>query len=250
MEIRDSPDDHLSDYFLPSPISSPLISVFLPSIEFMNLPCKRPKPSETHGYDPSRFESQVPEDFLCGFCEKVVREPSECINCGTLFCNFCVKEKRGAFPCSDISNDSVQCPKCSNKIDFRKLSRVLCTMINEMKIYCKNSKRGCDVISTLGDIKNHEETCKFKNVKCGNHKYCNNKGKASDFILIEVKPVSYYSNVRRAPWQTKMYACCEMCKKMIKFEKTVMNKQYDKALASYFKTLKKIEKKNGEIAEE
>lgn len=241
MDLRES-SDSFDNTLMSSPLSSPLISFNFPSFEIFNLPVKRTKSSESFGHDPSRFVTPISDDFLCGFCERVVKEPTECSKCGKLFCLMCIRSRRSSFGPETIS-ESIICPNCNSKCELRKLSRVMCRIINELKLSCKNSKRGCEQISSLGDLKIHEENCPSKRVKCGNHRYCTVKGKASDFMTIEnTKPISNYSNmIRRSTWHTKMYACCQQCKKMIKFDRSVVSKQSEKALKQYFKLLKQLQ---------
>lgn len=42
------------------------------------------------GYDPSRFDSPMLEQFICPICTQVAKNPKECKVCGSLFCLVCV----------------------------------------------------------------------------------------------------------------------------------------------------------------
>lgn len=43
------------------------------------------------GYDPMIFTTVVNKDFICPICNWVVRKPKECIICGNVFCDICIK---------------------------------------------------------------------------------------------------------------------------------------------------------------
>lgn len=43
------------------------------------------------GYNPILFLSEINSDFLCHMCNLVVRKPRECIVCGNIFCENCIK---------------------------------------------------------------------------------------------------------------------------------------------------------------
>jgi len=50
------------------------------------------------GFDPVIFVKSVNIDFICSICSLVVRKPKECVGCGSLFCEICIKhwlEKNG-----------------------------------------------------------------------------------------------------------------------------------------------------------
>ena len=42
------------------------------------------------GFDPCRFINLKSENFECGICRHVVKEPKECEECGHLFCSGCL----------------------------------------------------------------------------------------------------------------------------------------------------------------
>lgn len=42
------------------------------------------------GYEPSLFVNLKNENFTCGICHHIVREPKECEECGHLFCSGCL----------------------------------------------------------------------------------------------------------------------------------------------------------------
>lgn len=44
------------------------------------------------GYSPEYFVHQVNKDLLCPICNKVVKRPRECIVCGNMFCEYCIKQ--------------------------------------------------------------------------------------------------------------------------------------------------------------
>lgn len=44
------------------------------------------------GHKLSSFISEVNSDLICGICECVVRKPRECVVCGNMFCDVCIKK--------------------------------------------------------------------------------------------------------------------------------------------------------------
>lgn len=44
------------------------------------------------GHKLTSFISEVNNDLICGICECVVRKPKECIICGNMFCDNCIKK--------------------------------------------------------------------------------------------------------------------------------------------------------------
>lgn len=45
-----------------------------------------------YGFEPSIFVKPVNLDFICIICSRVVRNPRECIICGGLSCENCLKQ--------------------------------------------------------------------------------------------------------------------------------------------------------------
>ena len=50
----------------------------------------KPADHEEIGFDPARFVDLKTENFNCGICQYVVRDPKLCEDCGQMFCSSCL----------------------------------------------------------------------------------------------------------------------------------------------------------------
>lgn len=46
---------------------------------------------EEYGYDKERFTNLHSDNFDCPICSSVARKPNDCNQCGTVFCEACIK---------------------------------------------------------------------------------------------------------------------------------------------------------------
>jgi hypothetical protein len=99
------------------------------------------------------------EDLIkCSICLEILRQPSECEACGSLFCEDCI---------NDWIRIKLSCPmKCVNfklskaKINTRK-------MLNLIILSCSNNQH-CKYTAEYWNVLEHEHKCEFQKIKCPN----------------------------------------------------------------------------------
>lgn len=190
---------------------------FQSTCNYNTIPMKRFRTNiENGGIPTDRFDQEIPDDLICKMCCNVVKTPLECSQCGVLICTGCLPltSIRAIFSSETNQPNKSCCPVCKTLNKFRNTSRVLSRIINELKLCCKNKDKGCEVIIMLGDLKNHENSCDFKTVKCGNLRYCTNRGTIQSFLSVVFGDQENDFNYLR----TTSYVCSEKCKKMIVFD--------------------------------
>ncbi len=147
------------------------------------------------GYDPLIFLNEVNSDFLCQICNLVVRKPRECIVCGNIFCESCIKnwaEKTSKLLYSHCSPNNrnlnisisqsymdnlnyiiTECPmKCKANSSLKEsivkpVGKVVKNLLYQMEIKCPN--KDCGLIFTLDKYEEHETYCflpKCENAFC------------------------------------------------------------------------------------
>ncbi len=142
------------------------------------------------GHDHKNFKSTVNKDFFCPICNFVVRKPRECVICGNIFCEYCIKswaDKMNKISFTHISPNSRQtiidanlsyiiteCPmKCKSSYNlkesiFKPIGKVVKNILYQLEIKCPNMSCGKEM--TLDKYEEHEFYCflpKCMNVLCG-----------------------------------------------------------------------------------
>mmetsp|Transcript_5416 Transcript_5416/g.5546 ORF Transcript_5416/g.5546 Transcript_5416/m.5546 type:complete len:469 (+) Transcript_5416:10-1416(+) len=141
------------------------------------------------GHNPSNFISKVNEDLLCPLCSQVVRKPRECIVCGNMFCECCIKSwaermnKINYFHSNPNTNKPgegnaqyiiTECPmKCKSNYNikesiFKPVGKVVKNILYQLQIKCPNST--CGKVYFLDKYEEHEFYCflpKCQNSICG-----------------------------------------------------------------------------------
>ena len=105
------------------------------------------------------FVVELPDDFMCMICSKVLIEPHVTDCCGQHFCQSCLDEwfrKQGG----------KNCPHCRSERFSHILYLPLKRKIQALKVYCPNQKYGCGTTISINDFKGHVEKCSFANVAC------------------------------------------------------------------------------------
>jgi hypothetical protein len=117
---------------------------------------------EKYGYDDSRFEKDVDENFHCSICYNVLKEPRMCRNNEHVFCLACISEH--------LKVNSQTCPECNEhlSIDTLRRPRVLNNMLSKLKINCDYASRGCPELTCVADLDTHVANCGFAPVLCSN----------------------------------------------------------------------------------
>ena len=116
-----------------------------------------------YGYDDSRFEKDVDEDFHCSVCYNVLKEPRMCRNNEHIFCLDCISEH--------LKVNSETCPECNEHLSLdqlRKAPRVLRNCLSKLKINCDHASRGCPQFTCLEELETHVSSCGYAPVFCSN----------------------------------------------------------------------------------
>lgn len=164
------------------------------------------------GIDTERFVSKVNDDLMCMICLEVLEDPHECLKCQTSFCHTCI---------TDWSSKKNTCPNHCELV-LQRSHKFLRSELNKLQLKCINSNEGCDQISSLESMAQHESLCQFTKIKCIN----------ADC------PV----NLQRSQIESHLKECqyreilCERCKASYYFNKADEHKCV-RAIAKKFKEL-------------
>ena len=115
-----------------------------------------------YGYEDSRFEKDVDENFHCSICYNVLKELRMCRNNEHVFCLACISEH--------LKVNSQTCPECNEhlSVDTLRRPRVLNNMLSKLKINCEYASRGCLEFTCVEDLETHVANCEFAPVFCSN----------------------------------------------------------------------------------
>ena len=115
-----------------------------------------------YGYDDSRFEKDVDEEFHCSVCYNVLKKPRMCRNNEHIFCLDCISEH--------LKVNSKTCPECNEhlSLDTLRRPRVVNNYLSKLKINCDHASRGCPQFTCLGELETHVSNCGFAPVLCSN----------------------------------------------------------------------------------
>ena len=115
-----------------------------------------------YGYDDSRFEKDVDENFHCSICYNVLKEPRMCRNNEHIFCLDCISEH--------LRVNSQTCPECNEhlSVDTLRKARLASNYLSKLKINCDHASRGCPEFTCLEDLETHVANCGFAPVSCSN----------------------------------------------------------------------------------
>ena len=117
--------------------------------------------NEKYGYEDSRFEKDVDEDFHCSICFNVLKDPRTCKN-EHAFCLDCISEH--------LRVNSETCPQCKEDLTVATLRRprLLNNYLSKLKINCNHASRGCLEYICVKDLESHAGSCGFAPVMCSN----------------------------------------------------------------------------------
>ncbi|KAH7644497.1 e3 ubiquitin-protein ligase nrdp1-like [Dermatophagoides farinae] len=108
------------------------------------------------GFDQTRFETKISDEFLCPICLDVLDNPVYLPNCDHVFCNECIKNWM-------MMNKSQTCPmdrKPSDPNQFQQPLRSFCNLLNRLNIRCQY--KTCNRFIKLSELQQHEQNC-FQN---------------------------------------------------------------------------------------
>ncbi len=96
------------------------------------------------------------EDFICGICLNVLKDPSQCQN-GHMFCFSCINQ---------AMKTRQLCPCCNIPLYFQSLSYCLTVrnLIDKLTVKCTN--QNCDWTGHLNQRKHHMTVCSMRLVVC------------------------------------------------------------------------------------
>ena len=117
---------------------------------------------EQYGYEDSRFEKDVDENFHCSICYNVLKEPRTCRNNDHIFCLACISQH--------LKVNSQTCPECNEhlSVDTLRRPRLVNNYLSKLKINCDHASRGCPEFTCLEDLKTHVANCGYAPVLCSN----------------------------------------------------------------------------------
>ena len=153
---------------------------------------------EKYGYDDSRFEKDVDENFHCSICYNVLKEPRMCRNNEHIFCLACISEH--------LKVNSKTCPECNEHLSLdtlRKAPLVLRNYLCKLKINCDHASRGCPEFICFEELETHVSNCGYAPVLCSNVE-CGMEINKQDKVHHETEACEY----RRVK--------CQDCRKMQK----------------------------------
>jgi E3 ubiquitin-protein ligase NRDP1 len=117
---------------------------------------------ETYGYEHSRFEKDVDENFHCSICYNVLKEPRMCRNNDHVYCLACISEH--------LKVNSQTCPECNEhlSVDTLRRPRLVNNYLSKLKINCDYASRGCPEFTCVEGLETHVANCEFAPVLCSN----------------------------------------------------------------------------------
>lgn len=113
------------------------------------------------GFDLSRFDQTIEQDFVCSICFGVFFDPVQ-DKCEHLFCRDCIF---GWLEKNDATHLTGRCPLCLDQIawaDMRPASRIVKSLLSNLEIRCKFKEHGCARLVKYDLINDHERDCKFR----------------------------------------------------------------------------------------
>ena len=121
-----------------------------------------PTKEKIYGYEDSRFEKDVDENFHCSICYNVLKEPRMCRNNEHIFCLACISEH--------LRVNSQTCPECNDHLSVHTLrrARLASNYLSKLKINCDHASRGCAELTCLEDLETHVANCDYAPVFCAN----------------------------------------------------------------------------------
>ena len=105
------------------------------------------------------FVKDLPDEYSCMICAKVLNEPHLTDCCGQHFCQGCLDkwfERQGR----------KICPHCRSESFSHILSLPLKRKVDSLQVYCTYQENGCNKITTVGEVNSHTDKCGFAPVAC------------------------------------------------------------------------------------
>ena len=165
---------------------------------------------EQYGYEDSRFEKDVDENFHCSICYNVLKEPRTCRNNEHIFCLACISQH--------LKVNSQTCPECNEhlSIDTLRRPRLVNNYLSKLKINCDHASRGCPEFTCLEDLKTHVGNCGYAPVLCSNAE-CGMEINKQDKVRHETEVCEYR--------KVKCHDCGQIQETVGRLEENLMGRQ-------------------------
>ena len=113
----------------------------------------------SHGSRDYTFTSAVPEYFICGICQDVLKECLTTSCCLQSYCNSCLQRARGF-------RDT--CPSCRAEHFKTTEDRKTDRLVGSLKVRCRFTARGCEWQGELSEVEEShiKRNCRFALVRC------------------------------------------------------------------------------------
>ena len=111
------------------------------------------------GYDYD-FTDDIPAELQCSICLHALRDPNLTSCCGNRYCNRCIDR---------VQQNRMPCPLCQSRDFTLMLDKMYVRKVNSLRVKCPNTNLGCDWHGDLGNVKEHQESCKAVTVPCSFH---------------------------------------------------------------------------------
>lgn len=115
------------------------------------------------GYSHELFTSPVPDDFICGVCTLVARDPQLTVCCGGQFCVGCIRA---------VAKVGQPCPSCRQENVSYFVNRRDQRRIDSLEVHCTMKERGCGWKDKLELLAAHLDVaggnCQYVDIECPN----------------------------------------------------------------------------------
>ena len=106
-------------------------------------------------------EHLVPDEYFCPICQCLLWKPSSCNTCQHLFCQKCLRTWL------ENPNSGKRCPFRCQPFEERRCPPSIHSLLDRLKIYCRNSSLGCTKIISYNSLEQHESIeCEYLTERC------------------------------------------------------------------------------------
>ena len=133
------------------------------------------------------------DEFSCGICQELYRQPMVTNCCQQTYCKTCIEE---------WLRRRKTCPNCRNDLLINELftaPRLVVNLLNEMSVKCDNHVNGCQELVAFGQFSSHLKLCQFNVCKT-----CGFKGNDEHNCLEFVKEKYFKVNEENEKYKTEI----------------------------------------------
>ncbi|CAF3296634.1 unnamed protein product [Rotaria socialis] len=116
-----------------------------------------------------RSHAILTERLLCSKCQTIFWNPVSCATCGKVLCKTCCprgntlsRMMRSFFHARSKSSNSNDC----RRFEETSAPSSIMDALTALQVRCAYAPNGCEVISSYGDLEQHEIQCEFENIPC------------------------------------------------------------------------------------